>query len=384
MIKSNSYTKKRNSLRGVITVLALLLAVTLLTGCTYPFLISSSPKGEYTVNTASNINVYQLSVSTGDELTPADVVEQLLPSVVFISNYTGGQVYSTGSGFLVDAENGYIITNAHVIENQQAITVTFHDGNTFNAAIVGSDVFTDLAVIKVENAALEHNYPEVRLAYTQSETPARMGDFVIAIGFPGGLAGSASATFGYISALERELPTTSGYSVSTLQTDAAINPGNSGGPLINAYGYVIGINSAKIVAEGYEGMGFSITTDQAVPIISDLIDLGYVAGRVRLGIEYDKTKFVYRIKRADVYGVMVTSVNYAYAPAALKTGDIIVAYGNSRDSLTTITHYSQLTGFIKDSSVGDSVALRVMRPLYYGIDYEEVIIEGTFKEFVGD
>ena len=226
------------------------------------------------------------------DLLPEEVAEKVIPSVVCIQNYQqekqmlpfaqlGGQepqliLAAEGSG-VIYTQDGYIITNAHVVKGNSLIKVVLSDDRVCEAKLVGMDEDTDLALIKIEETGLTPieigDYEELKV-----------GEFVMAVGNPGGLEFSSSVTFGIVSAKDRPMDIDSGYTVSTIQTDAAINPGNSGGALVNMKGQLIGINSAKYVATGYEGLGFSITVQETLPIVEDLKEHGKVTGRSRLGV----------------------------------------------------------------------------------------------------
>ena len=177
-----------------------------------------------------------------------------------------------GSG-IIFSEDGYIVTNAHVVDGATSLKAILSDGTTYEAELVGSDTLTDLAVLKIDATGLQ-------AAEFGSSEDLRVADQVMAIGNPGGYQLNSSVTIGYVSALNRAISNSStGYTMEYIQTDAAINPGNSGGALVNQYGQVVGINSAKISATGYEGLGFAIPAETAQPVISDLIEYGYVKDR---------------------------------------------------------------------------------------------------------
>lgn len=215
------------------------------------------------------------STPTGEELTPNEVYNKVLPSTVLVITTDS----SVGTGIFA-TEDGYIITNSHVIMNSKSVAVQVKttDGTLHDAVVVGYDKTTDLAVLKIDGTG-----------YTPAEfgnsDELYMGQTVLAIGNPGGELFSGSLTSGMISGLDRVVDDYSNNGMTYIQTDAAINPGNSGGPLVNMYGQVIGINSAKIVSEQYEGMGFAIPINGAKTILDDLLAGGYVQGRVRFGIK---------------------------------------------------------------------------------------------------
>lgn len=213
---------------------------------------------------------------TKDEgLATTDIYEKVNPSVVNITTYGSQSIsaISNGTG-IVMTEDGYIITNAHVVEGGTSVNVVFADDTNANGRIIGLDTTTDLAVVKVEKRGL------VPAEFGDS-TALKMGERVVAIGNAGGLSGTI--TQGIISGLNRDLGD-GARSLELIQVDAAINPGNSGGPLINRFGQVVGINSSKIAAVNYEGIGFAIPISEALPIIENIVDYGYVKGRAVLGI----------------------------------------------------------------------------------------------------
>ncbi|MEG1875785.1 MAG: trypsin-like peptidase domain-containing protein, partial [Angelakisella sp.] len=215
-------------------------------------------------------------------LTNVDIYKKVSPSVVGIISYVGTDYFGEtmqeqGSGIIM-SEDGYIITNEHVVINAQSLEVVLADGTTYQAQSIGGDTHTDLAVLKIEATGLP-------AAEFGNSDQLQIGERVVAIGNPGGMQFASSLTVGYVSALNRSLTSGEvGYSLECIQTDAAINPGNSGGALINSSGQVIGINSAKISATGFEGMGFSIPINDAMPIIKDILQNGKVTGRAMLGI----------------------------------------------------------------------------------------------------
>ncbi len=286
--------------------------------------------------------------NSGQELTSQQIGVKVTPSVVaVVSQERFGQ--STGSGIIMTAD-GMIMTNAHVIEDAQSITVVLHDGAEYPATLIGQDAQTDLAVVKIQAKDL---------------TPAEFGDSdelevgerAIAIGNPLGLEFSGSMTQGIISALGREVEV-NGRTMTFIQTDAAINPGNSGGPLVNAYGQVIGITSAKISTQYAEGLGFAIPINDALPIIEELVNYGYVTGRPLIGITgQDLTA-----KEAAYYqlpqGIYVRFVDpdSGASLAGIEAGDIITA-ANGKE-ITTTKELNE----IKDAlQVGDTITLSVYR-----------------------
>ena len=234
------------------------------------------------------------NVVTTDSLSRQEAAQKVIPSVVCIQNYqitsqgfyfgggssddgSAGSLAGEGSGIII-SEDGYIVTNQHVIDSASKLEVVTSDGVSYEATLVGEDTQTDLAVIKIDATGLT-------AAEFADSADLQVGDEVMAVGNPGGLQLSSSVTFGYVSALNRPVTNSdTGYTVNCIQTDAAINPGNSGGALVDMNGRVVGINSSKIAATEYEGLGFAIPSDTVQPIVSDLMEYGYVQDRPMLGI----------------------------------------------------------------------------------------------------
>lgn len=213
-------------------------------------------------------------------LSTVEIARTVSPSVVCINVYEPGRISIAGSGSgIIFNEDGFIVTNAHVVENSSALTVKLEDGREMSAWVVGSDTRTDLAVVKITADGL------VPAVFGDSDA-LQVGERAVAIGNAAGEF-SGTVTQGVISGLNREvtMESSNGYvTMSLIQTSAAINPGNSGGALVNRFGQVIGINSAKLNSALYEGIGFAIPSADAQPIIADLIDYGYVKDRVALGV----------------------------------------------------------------------------------------------------
>jgi serine protease Do len=284
----------------------------------------------------------------------ADVVAKVKPSVVAISTeVTSYDLFNrawtqqgAGSGWIIH-EDGWIVTNTHVVEDASRVMVMLDDERTFEAETVYTDSLTDLAVVRISATGL----PVASIGQSSS---LRVGDVVVAIGNSLGMG--ISATSGIASAVEVSLSATAGQTLLELiQTDAAINPGNSGGPLVNAMGEVVGINSIKIAQVGVEGMGYAITIDQALPVIESLIAEGRVV-RPWLGVGlYTVSPMVAsRFDLAVETGVMVTEV-VSGSPAdqaGLTAGDVIVVFA-SRD----ITSTQDFTRAISSLKVGDQVAI---------------------------
>ena len=284
------------------------------------------------------------------------------PSIVGVLNYANGSTTAQGQGSgVIISEDGYIVTNAHVISGADAVSVVMgSEQEELEAKIIGSDARTDIAVLKIEKTGLSY----LKLGNSDE---VKVGEMVAAIGNPGGLSLSNSLTVGYISGLDREVVIDS-YAMKFLQTDAAINPGNSGGALINMYGQLIGINSAKISDTNYEGIGFAIPINEAVPIIETLIENGYVKGRVRIGISVQEISAYQAHFNNIPEGLMVSSVDRTCdCYGKVQKGDIITEF-NGEEISTTAELYSKL----EKCSPGDTVKLKIYRTQRFTGSYVEI------------
>ena len=304
-----------------------------------------------------NISGYDL------DIVPSQVAAKVIPSVVCIQNYQQSQsqlpfaqtlsgeeqltLAAEGSG-IVYTEDGYIITNAHVVENSSLLKVVLNNEEVYEAKLIGSDADTDLALLKIEATGL------TPIEIGDYDALA-VGDFVMAVGNPGGMEFSSSVTFGIVSAKDRPMDIDGGYTMNTIQTDAAINPGNSGGALVNMDGKLVGINSAKYVATGYEGLGFSITVEEALPIVESLKEYGEVKGRSRLGV----TGMIIDELVANRYGLTpgfyVNEVTNENA-GTLKAGDVITAVDGAE-----VSSESDIKNALQKKQAGDSVMIKYWR-----------------------
>ena len=295
----------------------------------------------------------------GSALTPAQLYASCVDSVVSISStiqtssfYGTSEGASSGSGFIL-SEDGYVVTNYHVVENATSVGVILHDDTEYRAEVVGHDATNDIAVLKVDATGL----PAATLG---SSSALNIGDMVAAIGNPLGELASTQ-TIGYVSGINREVSTDSTI-ISMIQTDAVINPGNSGGPLFNMYGQVIGITTAKYSGTtgsgaSIEGIGFAIPIDDVVPIINDLIDYGYVTGAY-MGVTVISTDE----ESAAMYGLPTGSrieevvKGGAADRAGLQPKDIIIDLGGN-----TVTNNTDLTRALRKFKAGDSTTVTVLR-----------------------
>lgn len=286
----------------------------------------------------------------------AKVADEVLPSIVMIKNMVninrGFEIQQvnqgTGSG-IIYRQDGYIITNQHVIDGATELLVTLHDGTEYKGRVIGQDTKTDLAVIKVE----ANNLPAAKFGDSDD---LQVGELAVAIGNPAGEEFSGTVTAGIISALDRSL-TIGENKLKLIQTDAAINPGNSGGALVNQNSEVIGINSVKLASTQIEGMGFAIPINDALPIINELMQNGYVK-RPWMGVGItDVTEYI--SKQYDLpIGVYIGRVYYnsPAEEAGLRPSDVIIEIDGVEVETT-----ADLSRIIESHKVGDTITLKVYR-----------------------
>jgi len=288
--------------------------------------------------------------SNGSTLSPTELFAGANPAVVAISTETiGHNVFgrpvtypAAGSGFII-SDDGYIVTNNHVIEGANSISILLHDGTSQPATLVGRDPNSDLAVLKIDMQGLSY------LTWGASDT-LKVGEQVAAIGNPLGEFAN-SMTVGYISALNREI-NIDGTPRNMLQTDTAVNEGNSGGPLLNMKGQVIGIVSAKSTGMNVEGLGFAIPSNEAKVVIEHLIRDGYVKGRAVMGVTISTSEI------DGKPGVIVMTVNSGSAAekAGVKVDDIILSA--NKIAVSTV---EELKEIVNAMSPGDKLTLNIKR-----------------------
>ena len=336
--------------------------------------IAESPESSFTITNGSHLEKF--GDVTESRMSLVQLFQKAEPAVIQVNtkkipneNLEGETPGSVGSGFVYD-EDGHIITNHHVIDDAIKITVTFLDGESYAAKIVGSDADLDLAVLKVDarNSYLHH----LELA---SSSELKVGQQVVAIGNPFGLSGSM--TSGIVSQIGRLLPQESGYSIpNVIQTDAAINPGNSGGPLLNMNGDVVGINTAIQSETGeFTGVGFAIPSDTVKKVAPILIkdgsirhpwigisgvDIDYELAEIR-GLDSTKGFLIMSViedspaDKAGLLGVDITKeIDGREVPM---DGDIIIKIdGNVVRKIADILVHLQM-----DKIVGDEMVLTILR-----------------------
>lgn len=363
---------------GVGRVVALILSCAVISAaCGFGGAIlaqNSSRTGKTTVQqsnrTAATVNVKK--VDGQPLMTPSEVYASTVNSVVSINcsavstNIFGQQTESasSGSGFIYTAD-GYIVTNQHVVANASSINVTLYNGDTYPATLVGSDSDYDVAVLKIDAKDL----PAVTLG---SSTDVNVGDTVMAIGNPLGEL-TFSMSQGIVSCVNRAI-NVEGTPFNMIQVDASINPGNSGGPLMNLYGEVVGIVSAKYSSYAnttVEGLGFAIPINDVQSIIKDIIENGSVGNKaymaITAGTMTQQMAAQYKINATE--GVFVYSVEDGGAgdKAGLKLGDVITKLND-----TQITSMEDLSAAKKGFKAGDTVTLTVLR------DGKEITTQLTF------
>ena len=363
---------------GVGRVVALILSCAVISAaCGFGGAIlaqNSSRTGKTTVQqsnrTATTVNVKKVDGQT--LMSPAEVYASTVNSVVSINcsavstNIFGQQTESasSGSGFIYTAD-GYIVTNQHVVANASSINVTLYNGDTYPATLVGSDSDYDVAVLKIDAKDL----PAVTLG---SSTDVNVGDTVLAIGNPLGEL-TFSMSQGIVSCVNRAI-NVDGTPFNMIQVDASINPGNSGGPLMNLYGEVVGIVSAKYSSYAnttVEGLGFAIPINDVQSIIKDIMENGSVGNKaymaITAGTMTQQMAAQYKINATE--GVFVYSVEDGGAgdKAGLKLGDVITKLND-----TQITSMEDLSAAKKGFKAGDTVTLTVLR------DGKEITTQLTF------
>ena len=291
-------------------------------------------------------------------LSLQEIYARNINSVVSIT-CSSGYSSSTGTG-VIFSDQGYIVTNYHVIEDAWAVNVLLTDERQFEATLVGADAATDLAVLYIEGTGLS-------AAEFGDSTQLRVGDSVAAIGDPLGSEFRGTLTNGIVSAINRDVSVNS-RTMTLIQTNAAINSGNSGGPLINCYGQIIGINTLKIGDNasyaGVEGLGFAIPSATVKEVVDQLISQGYVSGRPTLGIWGEGVSRFYQHYYQMPAGLYIGEIDPESDAAAqgLVIGDILLSINDIR-----ITSMEEMENAIYDLNPGDTVTAIIYR---YGTQYQ--------------
>lgn len=392
-VSNQAPEKKKNKVIIGIVAAVVICLIAAIVGITIS--LSSSEDNSNNNNTSQTNPSAQVetkdqgNVATTDKdgnYTVAGIAEKCINSCVGITVYTEASNYSNfysygygqnnqsssgeevksgeGSGILMleDGTRTYILTCAHVISNGTSFKVTTNNGDEYDASMVAFDSQTDIGVLAINKTGLQ-------IAEFADSSSTVLGEQVVAIGCPGGLEFMNSVTSGYVSALARPISSSIGYNTDCIQIDAAINPGNSGGALFNMQGQVIGVNSSKIAATEYEGIGFAVPSNTAISTANSLIKSGYVEGRAKLGITY-KSLTTYqnassilaaleKLGFEDAEGTMV--INEINDNSDLKNKDIreydmIVAVNGE-----TMTSTDVITSVLSNSKPGDTIKLTIAR-----------------------
>ncbi len=379
----NQPKKPKKSSKGIITFTILLVACVLVAAIAMIVTLNSddaligggdnnttttspAPSKVITPNDKPTTDEDKNDTVAGEISATAEVASKIAPSVVAITVDMGAFNQTAGSGFII-SEDGYIVTNHHVVAEADSknsrvkITVLLDDGNEYNAKFVAGDSRNDIAVIKIDATGLSP-------AEIGNSDQLLRGDFVMAVGNPlGEFQGSVS--LGVVSGTGRVGIDSS--SIPYIQTDAAINPGNSGGPLVNMYGQVVGINTAKVVITGYEGIGFAIPMAYAENIINELISTGHAPSYAFIGIQYTAITQT----QAEYYNVPVgLRIEAIYEQSKIdknvvQVGDIITEVDGQAIDSTTV-----LTKILSEKKPGDTIKVKLYRSNRgLGNEYETTI-----------
>ncbi|MDM0492573.1 trypsin-like peptidase domain-containing protein [Clostridium perfringens] len=355
----NKKVKKKSGFKRGIALIAGAVIVAMLGGAigaggVYCAFKNSIPVSTLENNSNTSVNPPAFKGEDG-ALTVPQVVEKVTPAVVGVSTkslvrdqfFNVKEQEGLGSGFIIN-EEGYVVTNYHVINGAQEVKVIFSDGKEVNAKVVNYDAERDIAVIKITD---DVKMPGI--AQLGDSSTVKAGEEVIAIGNPLGKEFSSTVTKGIVSSPNRKMKTENGNVLDYIQTDAAINPGNSGGPLINSKGEVIGINTAKKVGEDIEGIGFAIPINEVKTRLGSLskpiLKLGITARTVTPELAKENKL------EEGVYVVGVQEFSPA-EKAGLKIGDLIIEFGGKR--VKTLEELNQAKSQYND---GDSVPVEIIR-----------------------
>ena len=330
-----------------------------------------------------NTPLVEVTVGADQTLDPTEIYKKILPSSVGILVYSKSshELLSEGSGVIFqednDGEYTYIVTCAHVVKgaNQNIMVQLSSDEREIPAQVVGYDSRTDIGVIRIKESGL------TAIEIGDSDKLV-VGETVYAIGNPGGTEFAFTFTNGIVTALDRPVSSSStGYTMECIQHNVAINPGNSGGALVNRFGQLIGINSMKIVAADYEGMGFAVPSSVFVEIVNEIMEKGYVSSRPKIGISYLKASdeqayamFV-AIKNLPAGSIVVADVSKdSDFYGDLQKGDLVTAI-NGKD----LDSAADLQTFVENMQVGNTVTLHVVR-INRDYSYTEQDITGKLVE----
>lgn len=322
------------------------------TVCVYKLI----PNNEGKEKVISNVNVTE-----ADSLNSS--IEKINDAVVYIASYQRNQLAGSGTGFFYKKDNNkaYIMTNNHVVSNSQKVEITTTSGKSYEANVVGTDEYADIAVLTVDLEAC------TLVATLGESNQSKVGDTIFTVGSPLGIEYMNTVTKGILSGKDRtvEVSYSNGDSLmEVLQIDAAINPGNSGGPLCNINGEVIGINSLKLVEDEVEGMGFAIPIEYAITIVEQL-ETGKVVKKPLFGVEMLNVGDAWQLYRNGItvdesieYGVVLVNVidGKPASDAGLKKGDVIIEFSGKEVKSTAYFRY-----LLYNQKVGDTVKIKYYR-----------------------
>ncbi len=337
-------------------IITVIISIAIGVGTTVLVLDNRSDEQAKKVETIEK-TVQEVSIMEQDTLETA--IKKVYDSVVVIEGYERNYLASSGSGFVykTDDKYGYILTNNHVVEDCSSIMVVNTEGVETEATVLGRDVYSDLAVLRIDKGAV------LSVATLGKSADSAIGDTVFTVGAPNGREYIGTVTKGIISGLNREVTVSlsnGSYIMEVIQTDAAINPGNSGGPLVNINGEVIGINSLKLVEDEIEGMGFAIPIEE-VQIYLERLEKGETIKRPTIGLEmidigssYQQAYFQINVDQSIKQGAVVVSVvpNSPAAAGGLKKGDVIISVNGVE--VNDVTHFRYL---LHRNEIGDTIKL---------------------------
>ena len=354
-----SLNKNRKSY-PVAVILSLIMTFVFIAGITSSFFFAFSESGEALgqrlISQSRNQNLSYSSLlqhdtpDYADILSAPQVAQKVIPSVVGVvcySSSTSKTPISEGSGVVMSAD-GYIITNAHVVEGTARVEVVFSDKSKLPVEVVGSDARNDLAVLKADATNL------IPAEFGKSEQ-LLVAESIMTVGNPGGLEFASTVTKGIVSALDRTVKMQSGYKMKFIQIDAAISPGNSGGALVNMYGQVVGINTGKIMDVSYEGIGFAIPITEAGPIIDDLIKNGGVTTRPWIGIIFLAYEGSGQNDPSGIQIINVDKLSNAYS-AGIRKDDIVTEINDY-----PVFDSDDISFVMEDAKIGDTITMKYFR-----------------------
>lgn len=346
--------------KSILIALVICIILSTLLGFGGGYLASLSKLPGISITTSSGSNNTALTTADGSYLTVAGIADATGNSVVEITTETiatgdfMNQYITTskgaGSGVIISAD-GYIVTNSHVINGANKITITLKNGDSFSANVIGQDSKEDVALLKIDTSGL------TPVVFGDSSS-LQVGQTAVAIGNPLGQLGG-TVTDGIISALDRDI-TIEGETMKLLQTNAAINPGNSGGGLFNSQGHLIGLVVSKTAGSDIEGLGFAIPSNTVKKVVEELSEYGYVRGRVALqmslvDVNSAPKAMMYQVSQLGVYVSKIESGSNAES-AGFKSGDLIKSI-NSKE----VSSSEDVNSVLSSCSVGDTIQVNVYR-----------------------